>query len=95
MQKAIHKEAGADVPKKQEKVDVIVSVDDRYLEHIAEVVGKLEGIGLQVQQALKTLGVIEGSIDTNKVALLSGIEGVVHVDLSRKFQLAPPEAEVQ
>jgi len=77
------------------KVSLLVSVDDEHLERFSEVVKGVEDVGLEVEQRLEDLGVIAGSIDSERVEALSRVEGVSHVEESRGFQIPPPDSDVQ
>ncbi len=78
-----------------QKVSLLVTVDDQHGDRMSEVADRLRAAGLNVESVLESLGTITGSIEPEKVQLISNVEGVSHVETSRSFQLAPPESDVQ
>ncbi|MBD2564846.1 MULTISPECIES: ketohydroxyglutarate aldolase [Nostoc] len=76
-------------------VNLSIAVDENHIEWILEVVQNLHSAGMNVEQVLDKLGIITGSIDSAKMEVLSRVEGVSHVELSREYKLAPPESDVQ
>jgi hypothetical protein len=77
------------------KVSVSVSVDDEHLDRFADVVEACKKAGLSVEQRLDAIGVMTGSIDSAKVEQLHKVKGVADVEGARRFQLAPPESDIQ
>jgi hypothetical protein len=77
------------------QVSVNVSVADDYLDHFAEVVTACKKTGLHVEQQSAAIGVISGTINTDKVADLEQVEGISHVERSREIQLPPPTSRIQ
>ncbi len=76
-----------------EYVNVVVA--DNYLDNFSKVVERCKQAGLQVEQELKAVGVISGSIDSAKREDLSQVEGVAAVEQSRGIQIAPPDSDIQ
>ncbi|GAA5135738.1 hypothetical protein [Pseudonocardia adelaidensis] len=74
---------------------VTISVADDAIERIDEVVAALEGGGLQVEQVLRPIGVITGSVDTRHVHALGSVAGVAAVEPQGTVQLPPPDSDVQ
>lgn len=74
---------------------VTVSVDDAHLELIDEVVGRLQAAGMLVEQVLRPIGVITGSVDSPVRETLGRLAGVAAVEPQRTFRLPPPGSEVQ
>lgn len=77
------------------KVNLIISVEDDNGEKILELVKLLEASGLKIEQVMKQIGVIRGSIDSTEVEKISQVEGVASVEVEQKIQLEPPESEIQ
>ncbi len=77
------------------KVNLSVSVDDEHLDRFSEVVAWVEDAGMDVEQKLEEIGVLTGSIDSEKLESLSRVEGVSFVEESRQFRIAPPDSDVQ
>lgn len=77
------------------KVNVSVSIKDEHLPRFAEAVQHLKKKGFQVEQALESVGVVTGSIDSARLAALKQIPAVANVEEARTVQIAPPESEVQ
>lgn len=74
---------------------ISVSVDEQHLDRFTEVVKEIRQAGMKVEQQLKDIGVITGTIDSAKVESLSKVKGVAHVEESRQFQIAPPDSDIQ
>ena len=77
------------------KVSLLIYVNDEHLDRFSEVVKGVEDIGLEVEQRMDDIGVLSGSIDSEKVEPLRKVEGVSHIEQSRQFQIAPPDSDVQ
>ena len=77
------------------KLNVTVSIQDEHLSQFPEVVDGMKKNGFEVDQELKSLGVVTGKIDSEKVHALKGLKAVGNVEESRSFQIAPPESEIQ
>ena len=75
--------------------DVNVSVADDHLHGFPDVVERMKKAGLKVHQQMEAVGVVSGSIDPAKLSDLEQVEGVAAVEPSRRFQLPPPESDVQ
>jgi hypothetical protein len=74
---------------------ITISVDDAHVDLIDEVVGRLQEAGMLVEQVLRPVGVITGSVDAPVRARLSTLAGVAAVEPDRTFRLPPPDAEIQ
>jgi hypothetical protein len=74
---------------------ITISVADDAIDRIDEVVAALEDGGMHVDQVLRPLGVITGSVDTQRVKALGAVSGVAAVEPQRTVQLPPPDSEVQ
>jgi hypothetical protein len=77
------------------KVSLLVSVADDHLDRFCEVVKDVEDAGMEVEQKMEDLGVLAGTIDSEKVEPLRRVAGVSHVEESRRFQIPPPDSDVQ
>jgi hypothetical protein len=77
------------------KTDVLVTVTDESLKDIQKVATALRDAGLTVDHVMELVGTIAGSIDRGKVTDLSKIPGVAAVEPAKKFQIAPPDSDVQ
>lgn len=77
------------------QVKVSVSVDNAHLPQIEQVSQQLQSSGMNVEQTLSSIGVINGSIESDKVNSLYQIEGVQNVESQQGYQLAPPNSELQ
>jgi hypothetical protein len=76
-------------------IRVSVSVDNASLEGIDRIAERLQSSGMKIEQTLSSIGVINGSIDSELIDNLSEIEGVQQVEIQQDFQLPPPNSEVQ
>ncbi len=77
------------------KVEVSVSVDDAYLNQIEQISQRLKSFGMSVKQTLPSIGVINGSIESERLESLNQIEGVSSVELQQGYQLPPPSSPIQ
>ena len=77
------------------EVNVSVSVADGSMDRFSEVVRHLKDAGLDVEQELEEIGVVTGSIDSERAESLREIEGVAHVERSREFRISPPDSDIQ
>ena len=73
-------------------VKILVSVDDTHLSQIEQISHQLESSGMNVEQTLSIIGIINGSIEYDKLDSLYKIEGVKNVELQQTYQLAPPNS---
>ena len=76
-------------------LEVTVAVDENYKGRMPEVIQNLQSAGMKVERSMEQLGLIVGSIDAKKVEGLSQIEGVLHAEPAREYQLPPPESDIQ
>ena len=74
---------------------MLVSINDDHLDRFSEVVNDVENAGMEVEQKMEDLGVLTGSIDSEKVEPLRRVEGVWHGEESRRFQIPPPDSDIQ
>jgi hypothetical protein len=77
------------------QVQVSVSVDNAHLPQIEQISQQLKSSGMNVEQTLSSIGVINGSIQSDKLNSLYQIEGVQNVEPQQGYQLAPPNSEIQ
>ncbi len=77
------------------KVSLLVSVNDDHLDRFSEVVKDVENAGMEVEQRMDDLGVITGSIDSEKVEPLRRVEGVAQIEESRGVEIPPPDSDIQ
>jgi len=76
-----------------EQITVTVTVSaDADPEVVAEL---LRAAGMTVDQVLGTVGVITGSIAADARAALADLPGVLAVEPEQRFELPPPDAEIQ
>lgn len=80
---------------KENKVQVVVSVDDEHMPEVGEVAKRCRKAGLQVDQALEAVGMITGSIPEDKLDKLSGVKGVASVEREQTYQIPPPDSNIQ
>ncbi len=77
------------------QVQISVSVDDAHLAQIEQISQQLKSSGMNVEQTLLSIGVINGSIESDKLNSLTQIEGVKNVEPQQSYQLAPPSSDIQ
>ncbi len=77
-------------------MNVLVSIADEYLDRLSEVARSCKDAGMRIDQKYENIGVLTGSVGSpEQVDLLRGLEGVSHVEESRRVQIAPPDSPVQ
>jgi hypothetical protein len=68
--------------------EVLISIEDDHLDRFSDVVASLRAAGMDVKRSLELLGTITGTVATDKVDVLSKIDGVAAVERSREvFQV--------
>ena len=78
------------------KMDLVVSVENGYMDRLSEVAKSLENAGMNVEQKLEQIGKITGSVDdTEKVESLREVKGVSHVEEAQEITIAPPDSPIQ
>ncbi len=77
------------------KLDVIVLIDDNHLEDFSKVVKLAEEKGLKITQQMQEIGILTGSIDKKDLESIEKIKGVANIEISKKFQIAPPDEDIQ
>ena len=74
-----------------EQITVTVSADAD-----AEVVARqLRAAGMTVEQVLRAVGVITGTVAAEQRAALADLPGVLAVEPAQTFRLPPPDSEIQ
>lgn len=76
-------------------VEVSVTVADDGHTTLETVALRLRAAGLAVERELTTIGVITGQAEAANMESLRAVDGVADVELSRTFQLPPPDSPVQ
>jgi cation transporter-like permease len=62
----------------------------------AEVVAEqLHAAGMTVEQILRAVGVITGTVASEQRAALADVAGVLAVEPEQAFRLEPPDSEIQ
>jgi hypothetical protein len=77
------------------QVQVSVSVDHAHLPQIEQISQQLQSSGMNVEQTLASIGVINGSIPSEQLDRLYQIEGVQNVEPQQSYQLPPPNSDLQ
>ena len=77
------------------QVQVSVSVDDAHLPQIEQISQQLKSSGMNVEQILSSIGVINGSIQSDQLDSLSKIEGIQNIESEQSYHLAPPDSDLQ
>lgn len=78
-----------------ELMEVVVSVDDAHLPALSEVVSALESAGMVVDQTMAVLGTVAGRVPATRFDDVRRVDGVAAVEPTRRFQLPPPESDIQ
>ena len=68
------------------RVNVAVAVEDDAQSRIYEVAAACRALGLVHTSTLVTVGVLTGSMDSDELAKLFGVPGVLAVEIERQFR---------
>jgi hypothetical protein len=74
---------------------ITVVVDAAHRPAIDALTHRLRAEGMQVEQVLRRLGTVTGTIPEGRLPALERIEGVASVERERRYRLPPPEEPVQ
>lgn len=74
---------------------IVVVVDAAHRSAIETVSHRLRAEGMQVEQVLRGLGTITGTVPESRLAAVERLEGVASVERQHHFRLPPPDAPVQ
>lgn len=74
---------------------VVVSVAEEHLGDLSAVLTGLQEAGLVVDTVQEPLGTVTGSVHADAIGRLERVAGVAVVEREHRYQLPPPEAEVQ
>jgi cation transporter-like permease len=74
-----------------ERITVTLSADAD-ADAVAE---QLRAAGMTVEQVLRAVGVITGTVAAEARAALADVPGVLAVEPEQTFRLPPPDAEIQ
>ncbi|MDQ4105125.1 MAG: ketohydroxyglutarate aldolase [Actinomycetota bacterium] len=74
---------------------ITVTVGDDHVGDIAGVAEQLQAAGMNVDQVLDAVGIITGSVPSERRDALERLPGVAAVEGEHSFQIPPPDAEVQ
>jgi len=77
------------------KVKLSLSVDDQHMSKFADVVKRVEKAGMKVDEKHKDIGVVNGSIEKDKIDSLRQVDGVEHIEEEREIRIPPPESDLQ
>jgi hypothetical protein len=75
--------------------NITVTVSDEHLGDVDEVADQLRAAGMNVAQVLGGVGIITGSVDSDRRADLEHLPGVTAVEAEHTFVIPPPDSEVQ
>ncbi len=74
---------------------VSLSVADDHMDRFPQVVEDAKAAGLDVGEELELIGVVNGSIDDERVEELRHVPGVAYVEEERIFEIPPPDSTIQ
>jgi hypothetical protein len=77
------------------KVKLSISVDEEHISRFSEVVKKVEKAGLKVDAKHKDIGVVNGSIERDKIESLRKVDGVEHIEEERQVRIPPSDNDLQ
>lgn len=76
-------------------IDMIISVDEKYLSQLDKIAENLRSQGLKDIQVLTGVGVITGKGHSDLLSALRQVNGVAAVETAGTVQIAPPGSDVQ
>jgi hypothetical protein len=74
---------------------VTVTAADAQAGAIEDLAARLRQAGMDVAQVLGVVGVITGSVDDARLAAIEALPGVAAVEAQARFQIPPPDSDVQ
>ena len=74
---------------------ITVTVAGSHLAQIEDVAAGLRDAGMEVGQVLAAIGVITGTAPAAQLSALEQVEGVASIEEQTKFEIPPPDADVQ
>jgi methylmalonyl-CoA mutase cobalamin-binding subunit len=77
-----------------ERMQLVVSIDEGHLNNLKKIEKALIKAGFKVTEVMSAVGVVTGTISSDKYNQLLSIEGV-HISESQNYQLPPPDSELQ
>ncbi len=78
-----------------ERVEILVSIADDWLERADEVEAALRRAGVEIDSRLEATGIIVGTATEDVTRGLGSIPGVAAVEVSRTFRIPGPDSPVQ
>jgi hypothetical protein len=72
-----------------------VTAQDDQVPRIDELADRLRAAGMRVEQVLRPVGVITGSITSAELTSIKSMPGVAAVEEQTSFHLPPPDAGIQ
>lgn len=65
------------------QLTVTVKIDDKYLDRLGDVVGRLQSEGFVLSESLEAIGVLIGSVSTASLDKIAAVKGVSAVEEHR------------
>lgn len=87
------KKNGKASTKSVETKSIVITVDDEHLPQIDHVAHELRSLGMQVDEVLKTTGLICGTADC-QLAVLKKVPGVMSVEAQTSFDVPPTDSPI-
>lgn len=69
------------------QIQVSICIDDTHLSQVQQIAEQLKSSGMTVEQVLETIGIVTGSIESDRVNNLHKIEGVQNVELQEIYRI--------
>ena len=73
-----------------DQTKVVIVVNEKHREALAQVVEALQSAGLTVERVMESIGTIAGSVEMKDFSALCQVKGIAHVEPAREYQLLPP-----
>ncbi len=69
------------------KVEVIVKIEDSSSDKMSEIAKQCEQAGMSVEQQMKSVGMISGTIEQARISKVEQIKGVSYVEESKSLNI--------
>jgi hypothetical protein len=74
---------------------ITVQVDDEHVARLDGVADELRAAGMDVEQVLATIGIILGSVPSERRAALDAVRGVASIENEHTLRIPPSDSDIQ
>ena len=69
------------------KVEILVKIDGAYTEKMSEIARECKAAGMNVEQQMKAVGMISGTVERANISKIERIKGVSYVEESKSLNI--------